>query len=83
MGDLTALLVKVIGTTKLVELLDMAGVVNAVSNPRIDGLPFDQVRQVVWQTLRCCYPLKVDLKAQRGDPMGDTENPASYLEGQL
>lgn len=83
MGDITALLAKVIGTTKLAELLEKAGINNAAGNPLIDGRPFDLVRPVVWQALRFSYPLKVDPKTLKGHSLGDTENPAAYLEGQL
>ncbi|GCC38026.1 hypothetical protein chiPu_0016537 [Chiloscyllium punctatum] len=44
---------------------------------------FDRVRQNVWQSLRDCYPPKMDPQALRGDPLGESENPAAYLEKQL
>ncbi|GCC28039.1 hypothetical protein chiPu_0006465 [Chiloscyllium punctatum] len=83
MGDLKALLVRLMGRPKLKEIMDRAGLKNVVDNPMVDGARFDRVRQRVWQALRDCYPPKMDSQALRGDPLGDNENLAAYLKRQL
>ncbi|XP_072899088.1 uncharacterized protein [Hemitrygon akajei] len=82
MGDLKALLIRLMGTFKLKELMEMAGLQN-VDSPQTDGANFDPVRQRVWQALRKLYPPRVDPKALKGELLGDTENPAAYVENQL
>ncbi|XP_072098369.1 uncharacterized protein [Mobula birostris] len=82
MGDLKALLIRRMGTSGLQELMEAAGIQNADST-LIDGARFDTVRQRVWGALRELYPPKMDPKAMKGDPLGDTENPAAYIENQL
>ncbi|XP_072890403.1 uncharacterized protein [Hemitrygon akajei] len=82
MGDLKALLIRLMGTSKLKELMEMAGLQN-VDSPQTDGANFDPVRQRVWQALRKLYPPRVDPKALKGELLGDTENPAAYVENQL
>ncbi|GCC41612.1 hypothetical protein chiPu_0025570 [Chiloscyllium punctatum] len=56
---------------------------NVADNPMIDGVGFDRVRQNVWQALRDYYSPKMDPQALRGDPLGESENLAAYLEKQL
>ncbi|XP_072880626.1 uncharacterized protein [Hemitrygon akajei] len=82
MGDLKALLIRLMGTSKLKELMEMAGLQN-MDSPQTDGANFDPVRQRVWQALRKLYPPRVDPKALKGELLGDTENPAAYVENQL
>ncbi|XP_072924035.1 uncharacterized protein [Hemitrygon akajei] len=60
----------------------MAGLQN-VDSPQTDGANFDPVYQRVWQALRKLYPPRVDPKALEGELLGDTENPAAYVENQL
>ncbi|XP_072906899.1 uncharacterized protein [Hemitrygon akajei] len=62
--------------------MEMAGLQN-VDSPQTDGANFDPVRQRVWQALRKLYPPRVDPKALKRELLGDTENPAAYVENQL
>ncbi|GCC35900.1 hypothetical protein chiPu_0014389 [Chiloscyllium punctatum] len=82
-GDLKALLVRLVGLPKLKKIMVQACLKNVADNPMIDVVRFDRVRQNVWQAFRDCFPPKMDPQALRGNPLGESENPAAYLEKQL
>ncbi|GCC25340.1 hypothetical protein chiPu_0003750 [Chiloscyllium punctatum] len=82
-GDLKALLMRLVEFLKLKEIMVRACLKNVADNPMIDGVGFDRVRQNVWRASRDCYPPKMDPQALRGDPLGESENLAAYLEKQL
>jgi len=83
LGDLKALITKVLGMDKMIETLRAAGIPEAAHDPDVDGAPMDQYRGEIWRALRNMYPNRVGIKTLRGEPLGDEENPAAYVERQL
>ena len=54
-----------------------------MADPEVDGTEFNPYRGVLWATLQREYPVKIDPKAFRGEPLLDTENPSEYVSHQL
>lgn len=81
-GDIKALLAKILGGSRLNELLELSGLESAKDNLG-DAASFDNHRRVIWETLRKEYPTQMDPRLLRGDQMDDTENPTSYIQRQL
>ncbi|XP_059911551.1 uncharacterized protein LOC132460709 [Gadus macrocephalus] len=50
---------------------------------KYDETTLDHYRGALWATLRREFPVRMDPKNMRGLPIGDTENPASYLQAQV
>ncbi|KAJ8337073.1 hypothetical protein SKAU_G00382930 [Synaphobranchus kaupii] len=82
-GDLKALLARLLGMARMEEVLMKSGLQAAVNTPYLDGASFDQFRPAMWRTLREDYPTKIDPKSLKGEEVGDTVNPAIYLHRQL
>lgn len=82
-GDIKALLARVIGGTKMEEILEASELDRAVNSFLMDGTVFDMYRPAVWQTLRHEYPTKIDPKALKGEELGDSESPFAYVQRQL
>ncbi|KAL0149340.1 hypothetical protein M9458_055378, partial [Cirrhinus mrigala] len=82
-GDIKALLAKILGGTKIDEVLKASDLERAVDFCYMDGTVFDSYRPVVWQTLRAEYPTRVDPKALKGDHLGEIESPIIYIQKQL
>ncbi|KAJ8356711.1 hypothetical protein SKAU_G00195050 [Synaphobranchus kaupii] len=82
-GDLKALLARLLGMARMEEVLMKSGLQAAVNTPYLDGASFDQFRPAMWRTLREDYPTKIDPKSLKGEEVGDTVNPANYLHRQL
>ncbi|KAJ8369509.1 hypothetical protein SKAU_G00095370 [Synaphobranchus kaupii] len=82
-GDLKALLARLLGMARMEEVLMKSGLQAAVNTPYLDGASFDQFRPAMWRTLREDYPTKIDPKSLKGEEVGDTVNPATYLHRQL
>ncbi|KAI2661171.1 Gag polyprotein [Labeo rohita] len=82
-GDIKALLAKIIGGAKMEEILQASGLERAVNSHYIDGTVYDVFRPAVWQALRAEYPTRVDPKALKGEQLGETENPVTYVQRQL
>ncbi|KAJ8349469.1 hypothetical protein SKAU_G00245990 [Synaphobranchus kaupii] len=82
-GDLKALLARLLGMARMEEVLMKSGLQAAVNTPNLDGASFDQFRPAMWRTLREDYPTKIDPKSLKGEEVGDTVNPANYLHRQL
>lgn len=82
-GDIKALLGRVTSVQKLREIMQDGAINGTDWEVTKDGLMFDRYRPAVWRALRAAYPTKFDLKALRGEAIGATENPATYLHGHL
>ncbi|XP_035287054.1 uncharacterized protein LOC118234558 isoform X2 [Anguilla anguilla] len=83
-GDLKALLGKVVGMETMLDIFEQAGFDrNHAQSPAVDGGPFDNVRGVVWTALRALYPARPDMAALTGPPLKDNEPPATYIHMQL
>ncbi|KAI2643862.1 Gag-Pol polyprotein [Labeo rohita] len=82
-GDIKALLAKILGGTKIEEILKASDLERAVDSCYMDGTVSDSYRPVVWQTLRAEYPTRVDPKALKGDQLGEIESPIIYIQKQL
>ena len=81
-GDLKALLARVLGIHKMESLLTNGGL-DKLLNRVSDGTTFDTYRKATWEALRSEYPVCVDHRSLRGHAMGDTENPATFLQKQV
>ena len=81
-GDLKALLARVVGISKMESILDN-GELHELLDKAADGITFDSYRTSIWSLLRTEYPTRVDPRSLKGHTMGDTENPASYLQKQV
>ncbi|XP_035248910.1 uncharacterized protein LOC118213828 isoform X2 [Anguilla anguilla] len=83
-GDLKALLGKVVGMETMLDIFEQAGFDrNHAQSPAVDGGPFDNVRGVVWTALRALYPARPDITTLTGPPLKDNEPPATYIYTQL
>ncbi|XP_035275687.1 uncharacterized protein LOC118228336 [Anguilla anguilla] len=83
-GDLKALLGKVVGMETMLDIFEQAGFDrNHAKSPAVDGGPFDNVRGVVWTALRALYPARPDITNLTGPPLKDNEPPATYIHMQL
>ena len=80
-GDLKALLARVLGLSKLESVLRNGGL--DIMDGMYDGTTLDCYRVAMWTTLRREFPTHIDHKNMRGLPINDTENPASYLQAQV
>lgn len=81
-GDLKALLARVLGISKMEGVLQNGGLMHLLDDG-LDGTTFDTYRSNTWAALRSEYPTHVDHKSLRGPTIGDTENPASFLQKQV
>ena len=77
LGDLKALLARVLGLSKMEFVLRNGGL--NILDGKYDETTLDHCRGALWATLRREFPVRMDPKNMRGLPIGDTENPASYL----
>ncbi len=82
-GDIKALLAKTIGGAKMEEILQASNVERAVDSHNMDGTVFDAFRPAVWQALRGEYPIRLNPKSLKGEQLGETENPSTYVQRQL
>ncbi|KAJ8401439.1 hypothetical protein AAFF_G00383580 [Aldrovandia affinis] len=82
-GDLKGLLAKVLGMARMEDILNESGLQQAIGTPVFDGASFDLYRPKMWEAMRTDYPTKIDPKQLKGEMLGDTENPATYLHRQL
>jgi hypothetical protein len=80
-GDLKALLARVLGLSKMESVLRNGGL--DIMDGMYDGTTLDRYRVAMWNTLRMEFPTHIDHKNMRGLPINDTENPASYLQAQV
>ena len=80
-GDLKALLARVLGLSKMESVLRNGGL--DIMDGMYDGTTLDRYRVAMWNTLRREFPTHIDHKNMRGLPINDTENPASYLQAQV
>ncbi|KAL0172944.1 hypothetical protein M9458_033255, partial [Cirrhinus mrigala] len=83
LGDIKALLAKCLGASKMNDVLKQSGLLQAVDRPQADGVSFDKHRHDIWKTLRAEYPMQTDPGFLKGEPMGETENPTTYIQRQL
>lgn len=82
-GDIKALLAKIVGGAKTDQILQDANLHRAVNSYDMDGIVFDAYRPAVWRVLRTEYETRIDPKALKGEELGDTENPLTYVQRQL
>ncbi|KAE8277326.1 hypothetical protein D5F01_LYC24787 [Larimichthys crocea] len=81
-GDIKAVWARTIGIPAMENILRSNG--NAwMIDPNADGTEFNLSRTALWASLRKEYPIQVDLKALKSEPLTDTENPAAYISRQL
>ncbi|XP_026080498.1 uncharacterized protein LOC113057344 isoform X2 [Carassius auratus] len=73
-GDVKALLAKILGGTKMDEILLTTTLNRAVNSHNMDGIVFDAFRPAVWQALRAEYPIRLNPKSLKGEGIGDLEN---------
>ncbi|KAL0148946.1 hypothetical protein M9458_055750 [Cirrhinus mrigala] len=83
LGDIKALLAKCLGASKMNNILKQSGLLQAVDRPQADGVSFDKHRRDIWKTLRAEYPMQTDPGFLKGEPMGEAENPTTYIQRQL
>lgn len=72
-GDLKALLVRVVGVAKMEDILYASDLNGAVGNTLGDGIDFDSHHPDVWHALRREYPARIDPKSLKGEALGETE----------
>ena len=66
-GDLKALLGKVVGMEAMLDIFDQAGYRrDAVQQTEVDGHPFNNYRGGIWATMRDIYPTRPDLTTLAG-----------------
>ncbi len=82
-GDIKALLAKIMGGAKMEEILQASNLNRAVDSHYMDGTVFDAYRPAVWQALRAEYPIRLDPKSLKGEQLLDIENPITYVQRQL
>ena len=83
-GDLKALLGKVLGMEAMLDIFEQAGYRReAVQQAEVDGFPFDNHRGEVWSAMRDIYPTRPDLTTLTGQLLKDDEPPATYVHTQL
>ncbi|KAL0148917.1 hypothetical protein M9458_055721 [Cirrhinus mrigala] len=83
LGDIKALLAKCLGASKMNDVLKQSGLLQAVDRPQADGVSFDKHRRDIWKTLRVKDPMQTDPGFLKGEPMGEAENPTTYIQRQL
>ncbi|XP_014879953.1 uncharacterized protein LOC106941426, partial [Poecilia latipinna] len=80
LGDIKAILAKVVGIPTMQNILkDHPWMLQE----RADGIELNACRTMIWAALRAEFPNKVDPKNMKAEPIGDSENPASYVARQL
>ncbi|KAJ8369282.1 hypothetical protein SKAU_G00093100 [Synaphobranchus kaupii] len=82
LGDVKALLTKVVGKEKMLDIIDQAGYTGAEKSA-VDGRKFDQYRQRIWDSLRKAYPTRPSTAMLKGVPIKEGESAAAYVENQL
>ncbi|KAJ8353260.1 hypothetical protein SKAU_G00208270 [Synaphobranchus kaupii] len=82
LGDVKALLTKVVGKEKMLDLIENAGYRGA-DKSTVDGRIFDQYRQKIWDSLRKAYPTRPSTAMLKGVPMKEEESAAAFVENQL
>ncbi|KAJ8353663.1 hypothetical protein SKAU_G00212300 [Synaphobranchus kaupii] len=82
LGDVKALLTKVVGKEQMLDLIENAGYRGA-DKSTVDGRIFDQYRQKIWDSLRKAYPTRPSTAMLTGVPMKEEESAAAFVENQL
>ncbi|KAJ8333499.1 hypothetical protein SKAU_G00415070 [Synaphobranchus kaupii] len=82
LGDVKALLTKVVGKEKMLDIIENAGYRGA-DKSTVDGRIFDQYRQKIWDSLRKAYPTQPSTVMLKGVPMKEEESAAAFVENQL
>ena len=83
-GDLKALLGKVLGMEAMLDIFEKAGYGReGVQQAEVDGFPFNNHRGGVWAAMREIYPTRPDLTTLTGPLLKDDEPPATYVHTQL
>ncbi|KAJ8375825.1 hypothetical protein SKAU_G00064050 [Synaphobranchus kaupii] len=79
LGDVKALLTKVVGKEKMLDIIENAGYRGA-DKSTVDGRIFDQYRQKIWDSLRKAYPTRPSTAMLKGVPMKEEESAAAFVE---
>ncbi|KAL1022307.1 hypothetical protein UPYG_G00024970 [Umbra pygmaea] len=82
-GDVKALLVRVVGVTKTESVLKNGGMSWLIGNSTGDARSFDPYRQQLWKALREEFPAVVNTDLLKGAILGETDNPAEYVQKQV
>lgn len=82
-GDIKALLAKIVGGTKMDEILQTTTLNRAVNSRNMDGIVFDAFGPAVWQALHAEYPIRLNPKSLKRQELGNTENLTTYVQIQL
>ncbi|KAJ8360966.1 hypothetical protein SKAU_G00174910 [Synaphobranchus kaupii] len=82
LGNVKALLTKVVGKEQMLDLIENAGYRGA-DKSTVDGRIFDQYRQKIWDSLRKAYPTRPSTAMLTGVPMKEEESAAAFVENQL
>ncbi|KAJ8358531.1 hypothetical protein SKAU_G00150560 [Synaphobranchus kaupii] len=82
LGDVKALLTKVVGKEQMLDLIESAGYRGA-DKSTVDGRIFDQYRQKIWDSLRKAYPTRLSTAMLKGVAMKEEESAAAFVENQL
>ncbi|KAJ8369490.1 hypothetical protein SKAU_G00095180 [Synaphobranchus kaupii] len=82
LGDVKALLGKVVGREKMLDIIEQAGYKGAEKSD-VDGKQFDPYRQKIWDSLRKAYPTRPSTAMLKGIPIGEGESPAAFVENQF
>ena len=70
LGDLKALLSKLLGTERLTKIMTRAQLPQVVNSHQADGVRIDPYRTAIWGALGELYPTKVSTKTLKGEPLG-------------
>lgn len=82
LGDIKAVWAQTLGAPAMKNILRQSGNGLMVS-PRADGTEFNAYRTALWQALQYEYPIRIDPRALKGEPLMDSENPAVYINKEL
>ncbi|KAJ8398657.1 hypothetical protein AAFF_G00421850 [Aldrovandia affinis] len=84
LGDVKALLGKVVGMEKMLDVFEEANLHRAqMASPVVDGQPIDQWRDQIWTALRRMFPAQPDAALREGRALTEEESPSAYVATQL
>ncbi|KAJ8385136.1 hypothetical protein AAFF_G00192770 [Aldrovandia affinis] len=84
LGDVKALLGKVIGMERMLDVFEDANLHRAqMASPVVDGQPIDQWREQIWAALRRMFPAQPDAALREGRAITEEESPSAYVATQL
>ena len=78
-GDITFLLGRALGSAGLSDEMHSQHLADILSTHADDADQFNNIRTEVWDSLRKLFPDKVQLDMLEGEPIGETEDPSTYV----